>query len=163
MQTFVYIFIGSTPLSLTYTFEFLVSTKCKAIFAVASFLNASFQFFKSAWCSNLSESFDSLVNIYFYFSLFEAVLRECLTFLFFRRSCCSGRWLFPNYDLFVECAGKMDIWQFMKRSISDSRSVEIISEKDWELKFNQHRLMGEKEESALRTSICAASSATCKG
>jgi len=70
-------------------FDFLVSTKCKAILTVASFRNSSAQFFKSAWCSNFS--YLSIVNIMFYFSLLETVLRECPTFLFFRRSRCSGR------------------------------------------------------------------------
>ena len=55
-------------------------------------------------CSKLS---DSLVNILFCFALLETVLRECLTFSFFTRSCCSGRWLFLHYDLFVECAQKI--------------------------------------------------------
>ena len=37
----------------------------------------------------------------------------------------------------------MDIRQFMKRkTISDSQSVENIPDKNWELKFNQNRLMG---------------------
>jgi len=45
------------------------------------FRNSSVQFFKPAWCSNFCELSDSLVNIYFYFSLLEAVLRECLIFV----------------------------------------------------------------------------------
>jgi len=64
------------------------------------------------------------------FSLLETVLRECTIFLFFHRSCCSGRWLFLNYDLFVKRARKVDVRQFMKRkNICDSRSVEKISDK----------------------------------
>ena len=87
-------------------------------------------FFKPAWCSNFSKLSDSLVNIYFYFSLLETVLRECLTLLFFHRSCCPGCLLFLNYDLFVESSRNMDIRQFMKRNgISDSWSVENISDK----------------------------------
>jgi len=43
--------------------DFLVSTKCKAIFAVASFRNSSAQFFKPSWCSNCDKLSDSLVNI----------------------------------------------------------------------------------------------------
>jgi len=39
----------------------------------------------------------------------------------------------------------MDIRKFMKRkNISDSQSVENIPDKNWELKFNQNRLMGYK-------------------
>ena len=53
--------------------------------------NSSAQFFKPAWCSDFSKLSNSLVNIYFYVSLLETVLRECLTFLFFHRSCYSGR------------------------------------------------------------------------
>jgi len=38
--------------------------------------------------------------------------------------------LFLNYDLFGESARKMDVRQFMKRKgVSDSRSVEKISDK----------------------------------
>ena len=119
---------GNTPLSLTFISDFSVSTKCKAIFAVASFRNSSGQFFKPAPCSNFKLSC-SLDNICFYFSLLETVLRECITFLFFHRSC-SGRRLFLNYDLFVESSRKMDIRQFLKRkSISDSRSTGNISDK----------------------------------
>jgi len=51
-------------------------------------------FLKPAWCSNFGKLSDSLV-----FSLLETALRECLTFLFFHHSCCSGRWLFLNYGL----------------------------------------------------------------
>ena len=53
-------------------------------YIVESFLNSSAQFFKSAWCSNFSKLCDSLPK--FYFSLLETVLREGITFLFFRRS-----------------------------------------------------------------------------
>jgi len=51
--------------------------------AVASFNDSSAQVFKPAWCSNSSKLTDSLVNIYFYFSLLETVLGEYLAFLFF--------------------------------------------------------------------------------
>jgi len=48
----------------------------------------------------------------------------------------------------------MDIRQFMKRiSISDSRSVENITDKISKLGFNQHSLMGQKVQSVLWTSI----------
>jgi len=54
----------------------------------------------------------------------------------------SERWLFLNYDLFVESARKIVIRQFMEsKSISDSQSVEINSDnkfQKWVL-FNQHR------------------------
>jgi len=55
-----------------------VSTKGKIIFAAANFRNSSAQFLKPAWCSNFSKLPDSLVNIYFYCSLLETVLWECL-------------------------------------------------------------------------------------
>jgi len=121
---------GNTPLLLTFISDFLVSTKCEAIFGVVSFRDSSAQFFKPAWCSNFNKLSSSFDNIRFYFSLLETVLRECITFLFFHRSCCSGRRLFLNYDLFVESSRKMDIRQFLKRkSISVSRSAENISDK----------------------------------
>jgi len=37
---------GNTSLSLRFSSDFLVSTKCKAIFALASFRESSAQFFK---------------------------------------------------------------------------------------------------------------------
>ena len=40
----------------------LVSTKCKAIFAAASFRNSSAQFFKPAWCSNFSKLFNDFAH-----------------------------------------------------------------------------------------------------
>ena len=127
---------GNTTLSLRFCSDFLVNTKCNAIFAVASFRNSSAQFFKPVWCSSLSKLADSLVKIYFYFSLLETILWVS-NFLFFHRSCCSGRWLLLNYDLFVGSARKMDIRQFMKRkNISDSRSVKNISDK--RLKIDLH-------------------------
>jgi len=58
---------------------------------VASFRNSSAQFLKPAWCSHFSKLSDSLVNIWFYFSLLETVLRECRNFLIYHHSCCSGR------------------------------------------------------------------------
>jgi len=42
---------GNTSLSLRFGSDFLVSAKCKAIFAVASFRNSSAQLFKLAWWS----------------------------------------------------------------------------------------------------------------
>jgi len=81
-------------------------------------------FFKPGRCSTFNKLSDSLVNIWFYFLLLETVLRECLTFLLFHRSCFSGRCLFLYYDLFVESARKKDIRQFMKRkNIYDNGSV----------------------------------------
>jgi len=65
---------GNTSLSLRFSSGFLVSTKGKVIFAAASFRNSSAQFLKPAWCSNFSKLSDSVVNIYFYFSLLETVL-----------------------------------------------------------------------------------------
>ena len=93
---------GNTSLSLRFSSDFFVSTKCKAIFAVTSFRDSSAQFFKPTWYSNFSKLCDRLVNICFYFSLVETILRECTDLLFFHRSCCSGRLLFLNYHLFVE-------------------------------------------------------------
>jgi len=50
--------------------------------------------------------------------------------------------LFLNFDLFVESARKIDIWHFIKKSISDSRNVENNSDKRFQKRvlFNQHRL-----------------------
>jgi len=59
----------NTSLSLRFSSDFLVSTKCKAIFAVANFRNSSSQFFKPMWFSNFRKLSDSLVNIYFYLSI----------------------------------------------------------------------------------------------
>jgi len=53
----------------------------------------------------------------------------------------------------------MDIRQFMKKSISDSQVQNTFQTKDWEVRFNQHRLMVEKGKAFS----CIASSATCKG
>jgi len=84
---------GNTSLSLRFSSGFLVSTTVSAklyllcrVFSI-HLLNC----FKPAWCPNFCELSDSLVNIYFYFSLLEAVLREYRNFLFFYRTCCSGR------------------------------------------------------------------------
>jgi len=54
--------------------------------------------FTPAWCSNFSKLSDSRIKMQIHFSLFETVLRECLTFVIFHRWCWSGRWLFSNYD-----------------------------------------------------------------
>ena len=82
---------GYPSLSLRFISDFLVSTKCKAVLAVASFCNSSAKLFKPAWCSNFGKLSESLVNIQFYVSMLETVFRECLTFLSFHRSCCSER------------------------------------------------------------------------
>jgi len=55
--------LHATSLSLRLSSDFSVSTKRKAVFAVASFRNSSSQFLKPAWCSNLSKLSCSLVNI----------------------------------------------------------------------------------------------------
>jgi len=50
--------------------------------------------------------------------------------------------LFLHFDLFVESARKIDIWHFMKKNISDSRTAENNWGKrfqKWVL-FNQNRL-----------------------
>jgi len=54
---------ANASVSLTFSSDFLVSTKCKAIFAVASLRNSFAQFFKAAWCYNFSKLCDTLVNI----------------------------------------------------------------------------------------------------
>ena len=53
---------GNMSLSLWFISDFLVSTKCKVIFAAASFRNSYGRFFKPAWCSNFSKLSDGLVN-----------------------------------------------------------------------------------------------------
>jgi len=120
----------------SYTYQLLrdlvdniVSTKRKATFAVASFQDSSAQF-KPAWCSNFNKLSNSLV-IYFYFSLLETVLRECITCLFFHHSCCSGRRLFLKlYDSFVESYRKNGYYTVSeKKTHFDSRSVKNISDK----------------------------------
>ena len=89
--------------------DFWVS-KCKAVFPGASFHNSPAQFFKSLrGVLTLVTCPIVVVNLQVYFSLTERVLRECPTFVFFNRYWCSGRWLFWNYDLFVESARKIDI------------------------------------------------------
>jgi len=138
---------GNTSLSYRFSSDFLVSTKCKAIFAAASFHNSSAQFFKNL-CGILTLVGSAIVLSTYNstsHSFLWTILRACLTLLFFHRSYCSGRWLLLNYDLFVESLEKMDIRQFIKRkSFSDSRSVENISAKNWEWRFTQHRLTGLK-------------------
>ena len=54
---------GNKTLPLRLSPGFLVNTKCKAIFAVASFRNSSAQFYNPAWCSNFSKLSDGLVNV----------------------------------------------------------------------------------------------------
>jgi len=55
----------------------------------------------------------------------------------------------------------MDIRQFMKRkSISDSQSVENISEKRLSIEVQAAQTNGVEREKRLRTSICIASTAT---
>ena len=59
---------------------------------------------------------------------------------------------------------KMDIRQFMKRkSISDSQSVENISEKRLSIEVQPAQTNGVERVKRLWTSICIASSATWKG
>jgi len=41
--------------------------------------------FTPAWCSDFSKLSDSRVKIQIHFSVFETVLRECLTFMVFYR------------------------------------------------------------------------------
>jgi len=89
--------------------DFSVCTKRKAVFAVASFRDSSSQFFNPAWCSNLSMLSYRLANIYFYFSLLEAVLRECLNFLFFHPHVVLEAWLPCRkiYSNIMACLQKM--------------------------------------------------------
>jgi len=56
---------GNKTLSLRFNSDFLVSSKCKAIFAVASFHDSSAQFFKACVVSSLQyiKLSDSFVNI----------------------------------------------------------------------------------------------------
>jgi len=76
---------GNTS-SLRFRSDFLESSKCKVIFAAASFRNSAAYFLKTAWCSNLSKFSDSLVNIYFY------LLIACNSYVgvSFHNSCCCG-------------------------------------------------------------------------
>jgi len=55
--------LHATSFLLRFSSDFLVSTKCKAIFAVANFRNSSAQFLKLEGCSNFSKLSDSLVSI----------------------------------------------------------------------------------------------------
>jgi len=91
---------GNTSLSLRFSSDFLVSTivSAKLYLLCRIFVIHLLNLFYPAWCSNFCQLSDSLVNIYFYFSLLEAVLRECLNFLFFHRKCCFDTSFFLNYD-----------------------------------------------------------------
>ena len=64
-QKYVACYAGlrNTSLWLRFSSDFLLSTKCKAIFAVASFRNSSAHFLKPAWCFNFSELSDSVAEI----------------------------------------------------------------------------------------------------
>jgi len=118
----------NASLSLRFGSDFLVSTKCKIIIAVASFRNSSAQFLSLRGVLTSVSCPRVLLTCSYTSQLHETVLRECLTFLFFRRSCCSSRWLFLK-RICRKCS-KMDSRKFMKRKrISDSRSVEKISDK----------------------------------
>jgi len=88
--------------------SFLVSTISAEISLLwRVFVIHLLSFLKLAWCSDFSKWYDNLVNIYFCFSLLEIIVRECLTFLFFHRSCCYGFCFFLNYmTYFVESARK---------------------------------------------------------
>ena len=67
--------------------------ECKTIFAAARFRKSSAQFFKNL--RGILTLVSSAIALSTYnsssHSLLETVLRECLTFLFFHRSCCSER------------------------------------------------------------------------
>jgi len=84
---------GNTSLSLRFNSDFLVSTavSAKLYLLCRVFVIHLLNFVVPAWFSNFCELSDSFVNIYLYFSLLEAVLREDLIFLFFYRTYCSGR------------------------------------------------------------------------
>ena len=70
---------GNLSLSLRFGSDFLVSTSVSANLCVLCrvFVIHLLNFFKPASCSNFSKFSDSLVKIYFCFSLLETVLREC--------------------------------------------------------------------------------------
>jgi len=74
--------------------DFLVSTKCKVIFAVASFRNSSAQN-ATSWvsCPMVLSTYTSTYHRLKQFC--ESVWRSC----FFHRSCCSACWLFLNNRL----------------------------------------------------------------
>ena len=131
--------LHATSLSLRLSSDFSVSPKCKAILAVASFRNSSSQFLKLAWCSNLSNLCWSCQHIFLIaWSSFARVSN-----LFFHRSCCSGPWLFLNYDLFVESARKWilgSLWKEKAFLIPEIQKTFLT--KDWEFRFNHHKVMG---------------------
>jgi len=79
---------GNTSLSLRFSSDVLVSTtvSAKLYLLCRVFVIHLLNFFKPAWCSNFCELSDRLVNVYFYFSLIEAVLQECLNCLLFHRT-----------------------------------------------------------------------------
>jgi len=76
-------------------------SKCKAVFALASFHNSSAQFLSLRGVVTLVSCPIVIVSIQVYCSLLERVLRECLPFVFFHRCWCSGYWLFWNYDFIL--------------------------------------------------------------
>ena len=64
----------------------------QTVFALASFHDSSAQFFKSLHGALTLVSRPIVVVILqVYFSLLQRVLRECPTFVFFHRYCCSDR------------------------------------------------------------------------
>ena len=79
---------GNTSSSLRFSSDFLVSTtvNTKLDLLCRVFVIHLLSFSNPARCSNFCELLDILVKIYFYFSLLEAVLRECLNFCFFTAS-----------------------------------------------------------------------------
>ena len=71
------------------------ASKCEAVFALATFYNSSAQFLNLRGVPTLV-SCPILVNLQVYFSMLESFARG-LTFVFFHRCWCSGRWLLWNY------------------------------------------------------------------
>ena len=117
-------------------------SRCKAVFALACFHNAFPQFLSLRGVLTLVSCLIVLANLQVYFSLLERVVWECLTSVFFHRCCCSGRWLFWNYDLFLESALKMDITSLWKeKAFLIAKVWKTFQTKFWEVGFNPHRLM----------------------
>ena len=115
---------GNTSVWLRFSSDFLVSTKCKALFAVVSFRNTSAQVFVSLRDVLTLVSCPIVLSTY---SCTAHCLKKFLqvsNFLVFSPLMLFWLLIILKLWLFVESAQKWILGSLWKESISDSRSVE---------------------------------------
>jgi len=131
---------GNTSLSLRFSADFLMSTKCKVIFAVANLRNSSAQFFKPAWCSNFI-SCPIVLSTYISTShclkqFCDSVFSPLMLFWTFiiRKLCLICR----------KCPKNGYYGNLWKESISASRSVKNVSDKLLRIEVQPAHTNGQK-------------------